>query len=94
MFVDPELTEAFNSKPKIDINRIKTMTASQLDHVKQYGSAAENLLQNKDFALFVHHFKFELMDEIGSVKGYTEEDNSKRIALSQHLVSVEKFVAS
>lgn len=94
MFIDPELTEAFNAKPKLDINRIKTMTPAQLDNVKHYGSAAENLLLNKDFALFVHHYKFDLMDEIGNVKGYTEEDNSKRVALSQHLVSIEKFVAN
>ena len=94
MFIDPDLTQAFNAKPKVDINRLKTMTASQLDSVKAYGSSAENLLRNKEFALFVHHFKFEIADEIAAVKGHSHEDDSKRIALSQHLVGIDKFVAS
>ena len=94
MIIDQELTAAFNAKPKVDINKIRTMSAAQLDQVKSYGSAAENLLKNKDFALFVHHFKFELADEISSIKQYSNEDDSKRIALCQHLVGIDKFVGS
>ena len=50
MIINEELTAAFNAKPKIDINKIKTMSPGQLDAIKTYGSGAENLLANKDFA--------------------------------------------
>lgn len=94
MIVDDELTAAFNAKPRIDINKIKTMSPSQLDAIKVYGSGAENLLANKDFALFVHHFKFDLADELSGINGHTTEDNCKRVALAHNISGIDKFVAS
>jgi hypothetical protein len=94
MVIDEELTAAFNAKPKIDINRIKTMSPSQLDAIKVYGSAAENLLKNKDFALFVHHFKFDLADELSAISGHTADDNCKRVALAHNIAGIDKFVSS
>lgn len=94
MIIDKELTEAFNTKPRVDINNIKKMSPSQLDSVKVYGSAAENLLKNKDFALFVHHFKFDLADELASIKGHTADDNCKRVSIAHNLAGIDKFVAS
>jgi hypothetical protein len=89
-----DLTQAFNQKPKLDINKIKTMTPGQLDAVKVYGSTAENLLSNKDFALFVHHYKFDVADELSSIAGHTPEDNARRIALAHNIAGIDKFVAS
>lgn len=89
-----DLTQAFNQKPKLDINKIKTMTPGQLDAVKVYGSTAENLLSNKDFALFVHHYKFDTADELSSIAGHTPEDNARRIALAHNIAGIDKFVAS
>lgn len=94
MIIDDELTAAFNAKPKIDINKIKTMSPSQLDAIKVYGSGAENLLKNKDFALFVHHFKFDIADELSGINGHTPEDNCKRVALAQMIAGIDKFVGS
>jgi hypothetical protein len=94
MIIDDELTQAFNQKPKLDINKIKKMTPGQLDQIKAYGSGAENLLANKDFALFVHHFKFDLADELSGINGHTPEDNCKRVALAHNIAGVDKFVAS
>ena len=91
--IDPELTRAFNAKPKLDINNLKKMTPSQKDGVKTYGSAAENLLANKDFALFVHHFKFDLADELSSITGHTVDDNARRISIANNLAGIDKFVA-
>ena len=51
MIINDEMTEAFNARVQVDLNKLKTMTPAQLDRVKSYGSAAENLLANKDFAL-------------------------------------------
>jgi hypothetical protein len=92
--IDEELTQAFNQKPKLDINKIKTMSPSQLDAIKVYGSGAENLLKNKDFALFIHHYKFDLADELSGINGHTPEDNCKRVALAQMITGIDKFVAS
>ena len=91
--IDPELTRAFNQRPKLDINNLKKMTPSQKDGVKSYGSAAENLLANKDFALFVHHFKFDLADELGNIQGHTQDDNARRISIAHNLAGIDKFVA-
>ena len=94
MIINEELTAAFNAKPKIDINKIKTMSPGQLDAIKTYGSGAENLLANKDFALFVHHFKFDVADELSGINGHTPDDNCKRVALAHNIAGIDKFVAS
>jgi hypothetical protein len=69
------------------------MTPSQLDGVKAYGSAAENLLNNKDFALFVHHFKFEMASELTDISGHTQDDNARRVSIAHNIAGIEKFVS-
>jgi hypothetical protein len=91
--IDEELTQAFNAKPKLDPTSLRKMTAGQLDSVKVYGSAAENLLKNKDFALFIHHFKFDLADTMTRVMGHTAEENAMRLALVHNVGGSDKFVA-
>jgi len=91
--INEELTQAFNAKPKLDPTSLRKMTPGQLDGVKVYGSAAENLLKNKDFALFVHHFKFDMADTMTSVIGHTPEENAMRLALVHNIGGIEKFVA-
>lgn len=92
--VDEQLTESFNSRVRVDLNNVKKMTPSQLDRVKQYGSSAENLLQNRDFAQFIHHYKFDLTDQLGSITTHTEEDNMRRVALCNYLAGIDGFIAS
>jgi hypothetical protein len=70
------------------------MTTSQLDQVKNHGSEAEALLRNRQLALFVHHFKFDLADAIASIPGHSEEDNNRRVAFSNQLAGIEGFIAS
>jgi len=94
MLINDELTQAFNQKPRVDINSIKKMTPGQLDGVKVYGSGAENLLKNKDFALFVHHYKFDLANELANIKGFSQEDNERRISIAHNLSGIDKFVDS
>lgn len=92
--IDEQVAESFNARLRVDLNNIKKMTPAQLDKVKQYGSAAENLLFNRDFAQFIHHFKFDVLDQLGSISGHTEEDNTKRIAMSNQLAGIDGFIAS
>jgi hypothetical protein len=86
--------DAFNNRLTIDLNSIKKMTPAQLDKVKHQGSQAEALLANRDFALFVHTFKFERMDQISEIQNHTEEDNTKRIAIANQIAGVDEFVKS
>jgi len=90
----PETIDAFNTRLTVDLNTIRTMRPAQLDQVRSQGSAAEALLRNKDFALFVHQYKFEILDAITAVTGHREEDNGRRVALSNQLTGIDGFVDS
>jgi hypothetical protein len=91
--IDKETIDAFNARPKVDLNNIKKMTPSELDKVKNWGTAAENLLKNKDFAMFVHQFKFETTDALAEIRTHTTEDNTTRIAVANQLAGVDGFVS-
>jgi hypothetical protein len=90
----PEAIDAFNSRLTVNLNTIKNMPASELDRVKAQGSQAEALLKNRDFALFVHQYKFEVLDQLGAIQAHTPDDNARRVALSNQLAGVDNFVAS
>jgi len=92
--IENDVVEAFNKRMTVDLNNIKSMTPAQLDRVKDMGSQAENLLKNKEFAYFVHTFKFERVDVLTDIAGHSEEDNSLRVALSNQLTGVDEFVKS
>jgi len=70
------------------------LTTSQKDQVKHYGSLAEALLKNRDLAMFVHHFKFSLADELASIRSHQPDDNARRIAVSNELSGIDNFVSS
>lgn len=84
--------EAFNSRVKVNLNNIKTMTAQQLDRIKAQGSEAEALLKNKQLAVFIHTTKFELTDQLSGIIGHTDEDNNRRIAISNQLAGLQSFI--
>ena len=86
--------EFYNNRLTYDFTEIKNMTPGQKDRIRNYGSQAENLLKNKDLAMFVHHFKFQLADELIEITGHTQDDNTKRIALSNELKGIYSFVSS
>lgn len=92
--ISEETIDHYNSKLNIDLNNVKNLTTSQQDRVRHYGSQAEALLKNRDFAMFVHHFKFDLADTIASIRGHTAEDNMQRVALCNELVGIDSFVNS
>ena len=92
--ITTDAIDAFNSRLTINLNSIKTMKPSQLDQVKSLGSNAEALLKNKDLALFVHQFKFELADALTAITGHTAEDNNRRVAYSNQLAGIEGFIQS
>lgn len=92
--INDDAIDAFNKRLTVDLNNIKKMTPQQLDRVKENGSQAEILLKNKEFAYFVHSFKFERVDVLAEILGHTQEDNNLRVALSNQLVGLEEFVKS
>jgi hypothetical protein len=90
--IEQDVIDAFSNKMAANINDIKKMTPSQLDRVKTTGSAAENIMANRDFVLFIRQHQLELMDALGEIKGHTEEHNNLRVALSNQLAGIEGFI--
>ena len=94
MIINDDVIDAFNKRLNVDPNNIKTMTPSQLDRVKELGSQAENLMRNKDFAYFVHVFKFDRIDVLAELTGHGADDNAQRVAISNQLAGIDEFVKS
>jgi hypothetical protein len=92
--IDQTTIDAFNSRQTVDLNSIKTMKPEQLDKVKHWGSQAEALLQNRDLALFIHQFKFEMCDVLAEIKTHTAEDNALRISVSNQIAGIDNFIAT
>lgn len=90
--IEQSVLEAFNSRVKVNLNNIKSLTASQLDQIKAQGSEAEALLKNKQLALFVHITKFDLADQLTAIVGHSQDDNNRRIAISNQLAGIESFI--
>ena len=94
MIIDDSVVEAFNKRVNVDPNNIKTMTPSQLDRVKEVGTQAENLLRNRDFAYFVHMFKFDRTDVLGEIAQHSADANAERIAIGNQLAGIDEFIKS
>ena len=92
--IEEETVESFNTRLTVDTSDIKRLTPSQRDTIKHYGSQAEALLKNRDLAMFVHHYKFELADNLTNITGHTDVDNRTRIAQANHLSGIDGFVTS
>jgi len=92
--IDTETVESFNTRLTVDTTNISRLTPSQRDSIKHYGSQAEALLKNRDLAMFVHHYKFELADGLANITGHSDTDNLTRIALSNYLSGIDGFVTS
>lgn len=90
--ISEEAVDAYNKRLTIDTSNFKKLTPSQRDAVKQYGSLAEALLTNRDLAMFVHHFKFEVNDAMANIRTHSTEANAERIALANQLSGIDSFV--
>ena len=92
--IDDSTVEAFNARLTVDLNNYKKFTPAQRDQVKRYGSDAEALLKNRELALFVHHFKFDLADSLITITAHTQDDNARRVAVANQLAGMDAFIAS
>jgi hypothetical protein len=92
--IDTETVESFNTRLTVDTSNMSRLTPAQRDSIKHYGSQAEALLKNRDLAMFVHHYKFELADGLANITGHSDTDNLTRIALSNYLSGIDGFVTS
>ena len=90
--ISEEAVDAYNKRLTIDTSNYKKLTPSQRDAVKQYGSLAEALLKNRDLAMFIHHFKFEVNDAMANIRSHTPDANAERIALANQLGGIDSFV--
>jgi len=92
--IDQTVIDAFNARQTVDLNNIKTMTPGEQDRVITIGQAADNLMKNRDFAMFVHQFKFEVCDALTEIKTHTAEDNALRVSLANQLAGIDGFVST
>ena len=92
--INDDVVDHFNTRLTYDLSQISKLTTAQQDRVRHYGSQAEALIKNRDFAMFVHHFKFSLADELASIRGHQPDDNARRVALSNELAGIDNFVGS
>jgi hypothetical protein len=92
--ISTETIEAYNSRLTVDLTRISELTPSQRDTVVAYGSQAEALMKNRDLAQFIHHYKFQLADQLSEMTAHTEEAQAERVALANQLAGITGFVNS
>ncbi len=90
--ISEEAVEAYNRRLTIDTSNPKKLSPAQRDAVKSYGSLAESLLTNRDLAMFVHHFKFEVNDAMANIRKHDAESNAERVALANQLTGIDAFV--
>ena len=92
--INDSMVDFYNSRISIDYTKLKDLTPQQKDKIRSYGSQAESLLKNKDVAMFVHHWKFEVNDNISGIRGHSIDDNAQRIAYANELVGMDSFINS
>ena len=92
--ISEDAIEAYNTRLTVDTSNIKKLSPSQRDVVKSYGSQAEALIKNRELAMFIHHYKFEVTDALANLTGHTDSDNATRIALANNLSGIDGFVTS
>ena len=92
--IDDDVVAAFNTRMTVDLNNYKKFTPAQRDQAKKYGSDAEALLKNRELALFVHHFKFDLADSLIMITGHSADDNARRVAVANQLTAIDAFIAT
>lgn len=92
--ISDEAIEAYNSRLTIDTSNFSKLTTEQKDTLKSYGDMAENLCTNRDLAMFIHHFKFEITDQIIGITAHTPEADAERVALSNELRGIDNFINS
>ena len=90
--ISEEAIDAYNKRLTIDTSNFKKLTPSQRDAAKTYGSQAEALMKNRELAMFIHHFKFEVNDAMANIRTHSEEANAERIALANQLSGIDSFV--
>jgi len=89
--LNEDVFEAFSNR-LVSVTELKKLTPAQLDRVKQLGTAAENLLKNKDFVLFIRQFQLETIDGFVEVGGYSEESSNEMIALGHRLKGIDGLI--
>ena len=91
--IEEDAVASYNARLTTRIGDIAKLSTSERDRVVNNGSRAEALLTNPDFAQFIHEFKFEVCDDMAAISGHTQEDNAKRVALSNQIRGIDQFVA-
>lgn len=89
--IQEDVIQAFNAR-LVDMNKLEKFGPHQRERVKIAGERAGLLLSNPDFAQFVYQYKFELLDELDSIKQYDDVSNNRRTAITHQVAGIQGFV--
>lgn len=92
--IDENTIEFYNNRLTVNISNLNKLTPVQQDRVRHYGSQAEQLLKNKDLAMFIHHYKFEVLDTLTGIRGHTPDENTQRVAMCNELAGIDSFITT
>lgn len=87
----PEAIAAFNGR-LTDLHRLEHFSPVMRQRVIDWAQRASELLQNPDFAQFVHQYKFELCDQLSTISQYTADAERQRLHLAQQIAGIQGFV--
>lgn len=89
--INDSVIDAFNAR-LVDLTKIEKFGPEARAKVKREGEKAEALLKNPDFAQFVYQCKFELADKLLDIQGYTEEHETRRLAITHQIAGIQELV--
>lgn len=91
--IDPDAIQSYNHRLTMNLSELNRLTPEQRERVRDQGNRAQRLLQDRDLVQFIHQFRFEVADAIAGIQGHSDTDNSRRVALANHLSGMDQFVA-
>tara|TARA_R110000772_G_scaffold268708_1_gene397803 strand:- start:516 stop:827 length:312 start_codon:yes stop_codon:yes gene_type:complete len=74
------------------VNGLKGATAGELDDAETLIRYAESLLGDPQFKKFVRSVNNSIINEVMNIKGHTQDDNNRRVALNNQLTGINKVV--
>lgn len=85
--------DAYNQRLTATLGTIEHLVPSQRDQVQRHGDRAEALLGNADLVMFIHEYRFSVMDALAAITGHDPDSNARRIALANQLSGMDNFIA-
>lgn len=90
--ISDDVIKHYNQLVRTSTNQ--SLSTSEKDKIIQHGTKAESLLNNPDFAMFIHQYKFSIIDQLGSIVSHDQDSNARRVALANQVTGIDHFVST